>query len=189
VATFDLTPIVEALAEEGGPDPRAAPGAASCGVPVEPLPPDGTPITQWASAASATSEYGPISWAATQVTGPPDTPTWGDAGTAWTPAVMDGGIEWLTVSLPRPVVPTGIAIVENLGAGGVVALEGWDEACSVWVPLWEGTDPSSGPPVAIFRPPIGPAGPAMGRYRITIDTALPDWQEIDAVELVGMPPG
>jgi len=62
------------------------------------------------------------------------------------------------------------------------------DPASGWVVLWQGTDDS---PQAVhgFSPPLAATDVATDRLRISIDTTVPGWNEIDAVELTGVIPG
>jgi hypothetical protein len=143
---------------------------------------------QWASGATASSEYGRDSWSAMQATGQPDTPEYGDYTTAWAPAGSDIGPAWLELTYEMAVVPTEIAIWESSGNGFVTSVEAWDDSAGTWVTLWEGDDQS--PEFVVgFSPDLTPVTFATDRIRINIDTNVPDWNEIDAVMLRGTVPG
>jgi len=69
-------------------------------------------IHQWASSATASTEYSSPGYAAEQATGAPDTPDCGDQETAW--ASEEGHtIEWLEVQYDMPVIPIEINIYES----------------------------------------------------------------------------
>jgi len=70
----------------------------------------GTTVSQWAAAATASSQYGADPWSAMQATGPPDTLAYGDLASAWAPAQQDAGAEWLELRYDTPVIPTEIVI-------------------------------------------------------------------------------
>ena len=116
----------------------------------------------------------------------PDTPVGRDYPTAWAPKLRDGGMEWREVSYPQAIVPTELRVYETCGPGSVTKIEAWDEKLGQWVTLWEGKDPTRATP-GVFSPPL-PASPAAARtFRICVDTSVPEWNELDAVELVGNP--
>lgn len=140
----------------------------------------------WAEAATASSQYGSSSNSARQATGPPDSLTPRDHPTAWAPGRQDGGLEWLEVSYAQPIVPVELIIYENCGQGCVISVEARDEQTGLWAVLWQGTDPTSAPTM-VFRPPLSHNTFAARSFRIQIDTSVPGWNEIDAVELVGTP--
>jgi len=146
----------------------------------------GTRLSQWATSATASSQYGSDPWSAMQAAGSPDTTAYGDHATAWAPAQRDAGAEWLELTYDSPVIPTEIAIWETSGNGFVTSVEAHD-AASGWVLLWQGTDDSP-QEVHGFRPLLEATDVVTDRIRITIDTTVPDWNEVDAVELSGVAP-
>ncbi len=145
----------------------------------------GTKIRQWAASATASTEYQPDVSSASQASGSPDTTSYGDDITAWAPAEEDGGIEWIELTYARSVVPTGINIWESSGAGFVTQVDAWDDATHAWRTLWQGNDPTPRE-VAAFSPPLAATDLATQFIRVTIDTRVPGWNEIDAVELIGV---
>jgi hypothetical protein len=172
-------------------DARANPMASPTpGVPVGSPSATGGPaggITLWAVAAVASSEYGSDGWSASQATGEPDTMAYADQATAWAPAASEAGDEWIELTYERALVPAAVEIRETSGAGCVIRVEAWHEEDDEWVVLWEGTDPSPDE-LTVFSPPLDRSTSATKRIRITIDTGVPGWNEIDAVALVGTEP-
>jgi hypothetical protein len=137
--------------------------------------------------ATASSEYGAEDWSAAQATGEPDTPDYGDYATAWAPAVSDGGPAWLELGYEQAVIPSEIVIWETSGNGFVTRVEAWDTDAGAWATLWEGADTS--PQFVVgFSPDLEVVDIPTDRLRISIDTDVPDWNEVDAVALVGMLP-
>ena len=140
---------------------------------------------------SASTEYGSgTQWAAMSAAGEPDVTEYGDSQLAWTPKAKDGTTDWLDLRYDQAVIPTGIGIHESFSPGFVTKVEAYHTADAAWVTLWEGTDPT----------PAGDLGhllaAAQGRptSRSTASGSpstpdIPDYNEIDAVELVGTPPG
>ncbi len=142
---------------------------------------------QWAVEATASSQYGETDYSAAQATGTPDTPLPGDFPTAWAPENPDDGLQTLELRYAHLVVPTAIRIYETYNPGAVVAVEAYNGEADEWVVLWSGQDPSQEAP-AVFSPPLNPADFATDRLRLTLDTAaVPGWNEVDAVQLVGRP--
>jgi hypothetical protein len=140
---------------------------------------------QWASTATASSEYQHDDWSAMQATGKPDTEGPGDARTAWASLTADGGEEWLELGYEAPVLPVRVRIHETYNPGAVVKVEARDGKGG-WTLLWQGRDP--------VREGAGwceldvAAPMAVRTIRITLDSAnVPGWNEIDAVELIGDP--
>jgi hypothetical protein len=83
------------------------------------------------------------------------------------------------------VIPTEVHVWESSAAGFVTQVEAWVADTHEWVTLWQGIDPTP-PGLGAFSPPLGNLGSATQRIRVTIDTAVQGWNEIDAVELVGV---
>ena len=147
----------------------------------------GATLRQWASGATASTEYAAIDYAATQATGAPDVESYRDDPAAWAPSQQAGTIDWLELTYDVAVVPVAVNIVESSGAGFVTTVEAFDDATSTWTRLWAGHDPSPDE-LTVFSPPLGAMDTPTRRLRITIDTETPGWNEVDAVELVGTTP-
>ena len=122
-------------------------------------------------------------------TGSPDVTIFADSQQAWAPASKDGTIEWLDLRYDQAVVPTAVSIHETAGPGSVTKVEAYDTQQATWTTLWQGTDTTPADAIGIFTPSLTGNDVAADRIRITVDTNVPDWNEIDAVELVGTPPG
>lgn len=139
-------------------------------------------VHQWASDASASSEYTPTDWSAKQMIGPPDSLEGGDARTAWAAKEADAGTEWLRLKYPMTVRIASIRIHENYVPGGVAAVDVVAADGSLRR-VWEGNDPGGPAPVWFEIDLEG----AIGReIVVTLDTRKnPGWEEIDAVELIG----
>lgn len=121
---------------------------------------------------------------AIEATGPPNVRQAGDSASAWCPATMNGGQEWLELEFDGAITPSAIVVHENYTPGAIVRI--------VHVPiigpevtLWEGSyAPTSGPVGAITKLPIQ-KGIKTGRIKIYFDTtSAAGWEEIDAVGLV-----
>ena len=167
------------------PAPSASATPTTAGTP-PPVASGGEPLVQWASSATASSMYGPDAWSATQATGEPDTSQYGDRATAWAPSGADIGPQWIELGYDVAVRPTEIVIWESSGAGFVTRVEAVDLATGDWVTLFEGIDGSPDFLVG-FSPPLETIEVVTDRLRITIDTDVPGWNEIDAVALIGVP--
>jgi hypothetical protein len=160
--------------------------AASAG-PSFSMAPSGADLRQWATDASASSEYGTDPWSAGQATGVPDVASYTDSPAAWAPAASDGTVEWLELTYARAVLPSAVGIVETYGNGAVVRVEAFAADHDAWVELWSGDDPSPAE-ITTFSPPLKPITFATDRLRISFGDIVDGWSEIDAVELVGTVP-
>ncbi len=144
-------------------------------------------IRQWASEASATSEYGSEGFSAMQATGKPDTSQCGDSDTAWASADKTGQ-DSLTLIFDHQVRPTELNIYQTYAPGAITGVElvPADGGANIAVP--DSTDPDTTCP-HVFTLTLDPQNtPPVDRVIIHLDqTITEDWNEIDAVELVGYP--
>ncbi len=153
----------------------------------EPAPEVVEPLRQWAVEAAASSQYGDEDWSAQQATGEPDTLECGDLVTAWA-ASSGSSIDILDVYYETPVYATAINIYQSYNPDQVVqvdliALDG------EIVPIYtqEQSDMTAECPYTLALELDETEFPVQG-VRITVDQSfLGSWNEIDAVELVGIP--
>lgn len=147
----------------------------------------GEEYRQWAAAATARSEYSNPSWAASQAAGAPNTTGCGDIETAW--ASSSGtGVDWLQLDYSTGVIPTSIEIHETYNPGAierieVVDLQGVQHVIyDVDPEIVEECPRTLVVPVEQMEFPIN-------QVIIYLDqTNHPGWNEIDAVELIGVLP-
>lgn len=144
------------------------------------------PIRQWASSASATSQYTDDAWSAQQVLGPPDTKGCGDFGSAWASSTASG-VDALTVYFETPVYPTQIRIYQTFNPGSISGIDLIGADGSI-LPIDGSADPGTSCPGA-FTFDIGwDDVPLVQGLVIHVDQRrIGSWNEIDAVELVGYP--
>lgn len=139
-------------------------------------------VRQWASEATASSQYGLEDWSARQMIGPPDSLQAGDARTAWAAKDADAGLEWVRLKFPLALRARKLRIVENDHPGAVVAIDAVGPDGGLHR-VWEGVDSGGPAPVAVE---IELPGLLTREVVITLDTRKQrGWEEIDAVELVG----
>lgn len=130
-------------------------------------------------------EARPRSWGPEQATGKPDTPQAGDLPTTWASATQDNSDEWLLLEYKTPVWGRSVRVYETFNPGALVritafALDGSE------VEVW------SRPRVVvrneearIARLPFK-TRVLTNRIKIYLDSpAVPGWNEIDAVGLLG----
>lgn len=135
-------------------------------------------LRQWASEASASSQYGADDWSAKQATGIPDSAEM-DARTAWAAREADSGVEWLHVKFTLPVLLRQVRIHENLTPGGIVRIDAVREDGERRT-VWQAEDPGA----VWFQAEL--SGEVARELVIVIDARKrPGWEEIDAVELIG----
>ena len=146
-----------------------------------------SPLRQWASAATASSEYGTTDWSAAQATGAPNAEC-GDDKRAWASATT-GGQEWLELTYSTPVIPTEIKIHQSYNPSQIVEVDviALDGAQHV---VWTGQAAQMADCPYLMTIPLSNQypSPVIG-VRLVFDQSILglDWNEIDAVELVGMP--
>ncbi len=146
------------------------------------------PQGQWAYQATGSSTYndaqGEAAWSANQAVGIPNVDHYGDDGKAWTPKTEDGGIVWLDLKYAKPVHATEVRVRESCGSGAVIKVELFDEQGGAHS-VWAGTDPTTDLNYLIVKFPKTDFKTA--RVKVTLATnVVPGWNEIDAVQLVGV---
>ncbi len=145
----------------------------------------GEEIRQWATFATASSEYGDPEWAAFQATGAPDTFECGDYRTAWASS-SSSTVEWIELTYATPVYPTEVNIIQTYNPNQVLFVDLLDvdgEYHDVY--LGEPGEVSECPYTLSI--PVEYADYQVIAVKITIDqSVLGSWNEIDAVELVGV---
>jgi hypothetical protein len=146
-------------------------------------------VRQWATAAEATSQYGDDSWSAMQATGAPDTEECGDIPSAWASASSTGE-DVLLLTYDDAVVPTEVLIHQTYNPGAITRVElalSTDDATYV---IEDSDDPPGNTDCpGVFEVDASPIDTPVDTVIIYLDqTITEDWNEIDAVELVGIPP-
>ncbi len=147
----------------------------------------GEEIEQWAYYATASSEYGDFDWAAIQATGEPDTFECGDVVTAWASA-NGSTVDWLELEYAIPVYASQVNIIQTNSPDQVVTVELIDTE-GVYHEIYTGEpqEKSDECPYTLSIE-VSEADYMATGVRITVDqTVIPaTWNEIDAVELVGV---
>lgn len=145
------------------------------------------PIRQWATSATASSEYSSDNWSADQATGAPDVDACGDNSAAWA-SLSSFGVDTLEVSYKTAVQPSEINIYQTYNPNQVTLVEVVDQDGNATV-VYEGTPEAITEPCPfVLTVPVEGVEAAITSVRITVDqSVLVNWNEIDAVELVGIP--
>ena len=142
-------------------------------------------VDQWAFAATASSERSSPDWSAERATGEPDSPGCGDHATAWASATADG-VDWLDVRFRWSVVPRRINIRETHSPGFIVRVEVLEEA-GQYHTVWEGRPRPADACPRLFSFLVTEVDVPVLGVRIHLDQRDGgDWNQIDAVELVGL---
>lgn len=149
---------------------------------------------QWAVSATASSTYAgnkepdaKDSYAPLSATGAPDVERYGDNGNSWATETADKGIEWLEVGFAKPVNATQIRIRQSYSPGAIIKVELIAEDGSKHT-IWQGVDDQQYAPnsIAWFDRTFDKTSYKTKGARITLATnAVPGWNEIDAVQLLG----
>lgn len=151
----------------------------------EEVPVELTEIRQWASSATASSEYGSVAWSASQATGAPNVTDCSDNSDAWA-AADSNTTEWLELAFDVPVEPTQVNVHISYNPIYIIQMELIDlDGVSHQIYEFEARSYPECP--MVFDVNITETGFKAATLRINIDQAnSPSWVEIDAVELVGL---
>jgi hypothetical protein len=145
---------------------------------------------QWATAATAGSQYDRVLYSAAQATGAPNIEVAGNSPHAWCPASRDTGKDWLELTFAKPVHATEVRVRQNDAAGALVKIEAIDSegTAHIW---WEGVDPhktSTVREIVWFAVRVPKTPYLVARVKLTLNLASgPGYKEIDAVQLVAAP--
>jgi hypothetical protein len=145
-------------------------------------------IRQWASSADGSSQYGSTSWSFEQATGEPDTTDCGDLRTAWASSSPTTK-EYLILAFEQPVIPTQINIYQTFNPGSIVSVGvGNSESSGEPITLPNSADaPGNTSCPGVFTVDVTGVDTPVDYVVIYIDqTEIRNWNEIDAVELVGI---
>jgi hypothetical protein len=145
-------------------------------------------LHQWAQDATGSSQYGEESWSFLQATGAPDTRECGDITTAWASATATGQ-DSLALNFGAAVIPTQINIYQTYNPGSIVFVEIGNLATGESLAVPDSADPPGNTDCpGIFTIDVADVPFAVDTVVIYLDqTIVGVWNEIDAVELVGVP--
>jgi sugar lactone lactonase YvrE len=146
------------------------------------------PISQWASDALASSQYGDPGWSALQAVGEPDTENCGDRETAWASAAS-GTVEQLDVYFDTLVFATEINIVQTYNPDQVVQVDLIDLDGEIVSLYTQEPQVVNDPCPYTLTIEMEQTEYLVQGVRITVDQSVLGlgWNEIDAVELIGVP--
>ena len=138
---------------------------------------------QWASGATASSEYTSIEWSAVQATGQPDVIGCSDDARAWA-SLEPNGVDWLELTYNASVFPSEIRVHEAFGVSSIVSVEVKDGAGTYHTVY--AAQPGRQNCPRILAIPVAGISAAIKVIRLHFDQrSLNDWNEIDAVKLIG----
>ncbi len=151
-------------------------------------------LGQWAVDADASSSYGDETskdknspYTKYMMLGKPNCENYGDDGRAWAPKEADKGIEWVTLTYEKPVNATEVRIRQNVGPGAIIKVELIDTDGKNHT-VWEGPDKTkyAENKIQYLIAKFDKTAYKSKMVKITMATnAVPGWNEIDAVQLVG----
>ncbi|NPV78070.1 MAG: hypothetical protein HPY59_17050 [Anaerolineae bacterium] len=147
-------------------------------------------LRQWAVQARASSQYGDPDWAASQATGEPDVENCEDSVKAWASASPDTK-DWIELTFATPVYPTEINVHMNYNPSQVVEIQIIDVQGKAYTVI------ETEPEEVSYCPDVYQISLELtkkilvDKVKIFIDQTVLNlgWNEIDAVELVGLPEG
>lgn len=141
--------------------------------------PEGDGMEQWASDASASTSYD-VYWTASQAEGAPNIESCEDSYFSWVPRTRGIDPEYLEAFFDVPVYATGVRVFETYSAPFVTDVELID-VDGVSHLIWSGTDTTSCP--GVFLQTFPQTSYAVKGIRV--HTQSPNYEEIDAVQLIG----
>jgi hypothetical protein len=141
---------------------------------------------QWALRAAASSQFSSPGWGASQATGEPDVAGCADDVFAWA-SLSQSGVDWLELTFPVRVRPTEIRVFENYGVSSIVKVEVKDASGSYQTVYT--AQPGAATCPRVLTVPVTGTSAAVNVVRLHLDQrSLNDWNEIDAVRLIGYAP-
>ena len=171
-------------------EPNASEGNAPVDAGGEQVQPTEAPrevIQQWGVGASASSRFGDEDWSPIQAAGAPDTTECTDAPSAWA-SQMGSGEEWLEVYYETAVEPSDVNIYQTYGATQITKVELLDTQGN-YHEIYSG-EPSETECPFVMQIGITDWDYEAVAVNISFDESfLNYWNEIDAVELVGLSTG
>jgi len=160
----------------------AAAGDLRATVPVS-VEPDSL-VGQWATGATASTEYSRGDWSAVKATGAPSIEGCTDDPRAWA-SLSQNGVDWLELTYAQPVHPSEIAISQVWGVGSIVKVEVKDlsgEYHTVYTA--QPTDSEPCPRLLVIQ--VNSITTMVSTVRVSVDQrGRFDRDEIDAVNLAG----
>jgi hypothetical protein len=141
-------------------------------------------LSQWAIAAEASSQFGFPDWSVTRATGAPAINACADDSRAWASA-RGNGVEWLRLRYAQPVYATEVRIYQTLGRGAIFRVSLVNEAGAAQR-VWEGEDMDSTCPGVLSVVVPQTAERIVGVHIDLDESRTGFWNQIDAVELVGV---
>jgi hypothetical protein len=162
----------------------ATSGSARATIGVEVVPEN--VLMQWAYTATASSQYEAVSWSPAQATGAPNVTSCNDESNAW--ASLAPNLDWLELQYQTPVRPSEIRIHEVWAPGAITKVEVKDLS-GVYHTVYtaQAKLAIAGCGLRTLTIPIANVTDPVSVVRLTLDQRVTgDWNEIDAVRLIGV---
>jgi hypothetical protein len=150
---------------------------------------NGGSLRQWATEAEASSQYGDDSWSAQQATGEPDAgDVCADSVAAWA-SETGTGEDTLTLIFDEAVIVTQVNIYQVYNPGSIIMVELGNTDVKPTFILDDSEDPPGNTPCpGVFTIDVSGIDAPINKVIIHFDQSIGgNWNEIDAVELVGNP--
>ncbi len=183
IATVDrVTGVVTAVAV-GMTEVVATAGYVSASITVRVEPPEF--LMQWATDATASSEFESDLWSAAQATGAPNVGNCDEESNSWA-SVYSNGVDWLELTYDEPVLPSEIRIHEVWAPGSIVKVEVKDLS-GTYYRVYEAIPArTAGGCLRTLTIPVSGITELVNVVRVSLDQrVVQDWNEIDAVRLSG----
>ena len=160
---------------------------SACAMEPEPMfemTPTSEMFTQWAVAAEASSQFGFPDWSVTRATGAAEIQACKDDSRAWASARGDG-VEWIRLRYAKPVYATEVRVYQSFGRGAISRVSLISEEGTV-EQVWAGTDTGDACPGVLTISVPQTVYPVVGVLVDLDESRTGFWNQIDAVELVGV---
>lgn len=147
-------------------------------------------LRQWAVGAVASSQYADEGWSARQATGEPNVGACQDDVFAWA-SLNSNTVEWIELTYEMAVIPYEVTVVQTYNPSQVVDITGITDDGTEYL-IWEAEPETVEYCPDFLTITVEPDKEVyINTLRITIDQTVLGlgWNEIDAVELVGIPRG
>jgi len=143
-------------------------------------------VSQFAIAATASSQYSASSWSAMQAVGAPNTAKCGDISSSWA-TLYSNSKDWLLLTYDQAVIPTLIVIYQTYHPGAVSLVEVVDAAGNS-ITVYQATAAIVSQCPTTLEIEVKNVNTLVRSVRVTIDQRYHNgWSEIDAVQLFGRP--
>ncbi len=140
-------------------------------------------LMQWANSATASSQYDSDLWSPAQATGAANVASCDDESRAWASAGPD--LDWLELQYLTPVRPSAIRIYEVWVPGSIVKVEVKDVS-GAYHSVYTASPQAHAGCLRTLNIPITTFTEPVTAVRLTLDQrVISDWNEIDAVRLLG----